>query len=188
MTWLILGLILWWAVHLLPVAASSMRQGLTNKIGLGPSKGLAAVLIILSVVLMVVGYQAAAPTIVWTPPDFMWHINNLLMVIAVIVFIAGSFPSVIRQRIRHPQLTGTKIWALAHLLVNGDVPSIVLFVGILAWAVVSLIFSNRRDGPRGTPPRTTMVGTVLNLGVGILVAGAVMMAHLHLGGISPFPG
>ena len=188
MTLLILGLVLWWAVHLFKVVAPDARRRFADKIGAGPSKGLAAVLIIGSVVLMVIGYKAAPPNVVWTPPDFLWHVNNLLMVIAVIVFIAGSFPGVIRQRIRHPQLTGTKIWAIAHLLVNGDLPSIILFTGLLAWAVVTLIFSNRRDGPRTSRPEATGMGTILNIAAGLLVAGAVMMAHLHLGGVSPFPG
>ena len=46
---------------------------------------------------------------------------------------------------RHPQLTAVKIWAVAHLLVNGDLASLVLFGGLLAWAVVEVIVINRSE-------------------------------------------
>ncbi len=64
------------------------------------------------------------------------HLNNLLMVIAVFVFGMSATTGRLRGKMRHPQLTAVKIWAVAHLLVNGDLASIILFGGMLAWAVV----------------------------------------------------
>lgn len=188
MTLLILGLFLWWVLHLAPVFSTGLQKRLAGKIGQGPSKGVTALAILGSVVLMTIGYQNVDSDVLWVAPGFLWHINNLLMVIAILLFIAGSFPSHIRRVIRHPQLIGTKVWALAHLLVNGDVASIVLFGGLLAWAVVAMIGTNRRDGPRGLKPEATMVGSIIHVAVAAVVTVVVILLHIHLGGVSPFMG
>ena len=142
MTLLILGLALWWVTHLLPILAPGLRKSLGEKAGNGPAKALIALGVLVSLILMVTGYQQAEFVNLWFPPAFMVHINNLLMLIAVFLFIAGNIPSPVRRKVRHPQLAGTKAWALAHLLVNGDLASVVLFGGILAWAVVALSGAN----------------------------------------------
>lgn len=188
MTLLILGLVLWWVLHLAPVFSTGLQQRLSGAIGTGPSKGVTALSILGSVALMTIGYQSADTDVLWVAPGFLWHLNNLLMIIAILFFIAGSFPSHIRRAIRHPQLIGTKVWALAHLLVNGDVASVVLFGGILAWAVIAMIGSNRRDGPRGPKPEATMVGLGLHVGVTAVLTVVVIMLHIHVGGVSPVLG
>jgi uncharacterized membrane protein len=72
-------------------------------------------------------------------------INNLLVLIAFYLFAASGARTWLGQKMRHPQLTGVKTWALAHLLVNGDLPSFILFGGLLAWAVVEVILINRQN-------------------------------------------
>jgi uncharacterized membrane protein len=184
---LILGLLLWWATHLEKILAPGQRAAAVARIGEGPWKGLIALLTLLAIVLMVIGYRNAAYVPIWTPPAWLWHVNNLLMVLAVLVFIAGSFASPVRRRIRHPQLTGVKIWTVAHLLVNGHLAAVVLFGGLLAWAVVAVIGTNRRDGPRGTLPEATTAGLVAHIGVTIVVFAVVGWLHGYVGAW-PFPG
>ncbi|MEL6996787.1 MAG: NnrU family protein [Pseudomonadota bacterium] len=187
MTLLILGLILWFATHLLAIKAPAARAGLTNAVGELPSKGIMAVLTLASVVLMVKGYQGADYIELWLAPPFLTHLNNLLMLVAIFVFIAGNMPSVIRNKIRHPQLAAAKIWALAHLLVNGDVASVILFGGILAWAVIALIGTNKRDGKPPLEKKATMLG----LGIHAVVAlvAYVVVGYIHMwAGIWPFGG
>ena len=184
---LILGLLLWWATHLVKVLAPGQRAAAVSRLGEGAWKGLIALLTLGALALMIIGYQRAALIPVWTPPPWLWHVNNLLMALAVFVFIAGSFASPVRRRIRHPQLTGVKIWTVAHLLVNGDLASIVLFGGLLAWAVVAVIGTNRRDGPRGPLPEATSTGLVAHIGVSVIVFAAVVWLHGLLGPW-PLPG
>lgn len=187
MTMLVLGLLLWSVAHLFPVVSPRQRAGLTGKLGIGLSKGAMAIVIVASVVLMVIGYQRADYIDVWTPPVFLWHVNNVLMLLAVFIYVAGGMKSIVRRVIRHPQLTGTKVWALAHLLVNGDLASIVLFGGLLAWAVVTVIFTNRRDGPRGVKPDATGLGLVIHVAAAAVITGAIMAVHTYAG-VRPFPG
>jgi len=188
MTLLILGLVLWWATHLFKILAPGPRAALDARIGAGPAKGAIALGSLAAIALMVIGYQRADFVNLWFPPAFMIHINNLLMLIAVFVFIAKDFRSGVRLRVRHPQLSGVKIWAFAHLLVNGDLASVVLFGGLLAWAVVAMIGSNRRDGPDWVRPApATAKGWAFHVIATVVVFAIIAMLHLWAG-LSPLPG
>ena len=186
MMMLILGLVLWFATHLFPIWAPAQRAAMTQSMGMA-SKGVMAVLTLIAVALMVMGYQDAPYVGIWTPPAFLTHLNNLLMLVAVLLFIAGNVPSVIRNKVRHPQLAAAKTWSLAHLLVNGDLASILLFGGILAWAVLALIGSNKRDGKPPLDKPSSAIGLVIHLVVAVVVFGVIAYVH-QWAGIWPFPG
>lgn len=188
MTLLIIGLLAWFGLHLFPLVAPGTRAGLLAKIGVA-YKGAFALATVGAVALMTIGYQQAPYVDVWTPPAFLTHLNNLLMVLAVLIFIAGSFKqSPVLRFTRHPQLNGLKTWAVAHLFVNGDLASILLFGGLLVWGVVAMIATNKRDGkpPRDLAP--TMAGLVVHLVATIVVTIAVIAAHWYLGEVWPLPG
>ncbi|MEO1495011.1 MAG: NnrU family protein [Pseudomonadota bacterium] len=185
---LIVGLATWFVVHLFPIFALGPRGALKAKFGLGYTIAY-ALISVGTIVLIVQGYGAAPFIEVWSPPTFLIHVNNLLMVIAVLFFIGGTFKSspVLRWT-RHPQLNGVKTWAIAHLLVNGDLASILLFGGFLVWGVVAMIGSNKRDGKPVRELTSTAMGLVLHLAATAVVTIAVMMAHWYLGAVWPFAG
>ncbi len=176
MTVLMVGVALWWGAHLFKRLAPARRAGLGEK-----GKGLVTLVLLASVVLMVIGYRAAEFVPVWEPPGFLVHVNNLLMVLAFYLYAASGMKTGITRMIRHPQLTGFKAWAVAHLLVNGDLASIILFGGLLAWAVVAVIVINRAEPawvrPAPAPAKKeamAVVGTVV-------VVVIVMLVHNWLG-------
>ena len=142
---------------------------------------------IATVALMVIGYQQAPFVEIWNPPPFLTHLNNLLMVIAVFFFISGRLPSVIRNKVRHGQFTAVNIWAVAHLLVNGDLASIILFGGLLAWAVVALIGTNKRDGKPPLDHPATTQGLVVHIALTLIVTSVVIWLH-SMAGVWPMPG
>jgi uncharacterized membrane protein len=184
MTLLILGVLLWWAAHLTKRLAPSFRASLTDRMGEG-SKGLFAVLILLSVVLMTLGYQRYTGTFYWGRNAALVGINNLLMVLAVYLYAASGLRTRITGIIRHPQLTGFKAWAVAHLLVNGDTASFILFGGLLAWAVVEVIVINRQT-ERPAPPDSYPMANEIKAIVGTIVVFAVISGvHIWLG-YNPF--
>ena len=139
-----------------------------------------------SLILIIVGYRAAAFIPVWSPPAFLTGINNLAMVLALWVYGssaakgAKAWPA---YKTRHPQLLAIKIWAAAHLLVNGDLASIVLFGGMLAWAVGSVILINKAE-PAWTPPAQRP--TYIKLAVITLVMLIVISAIHYALGVNPF--
>lgn len=176
MTVLILGVALWWAAHLFKRIAPAQRANLGEA-----GKGLVAVALLLSVVLMVLGYRGAEQIDIWYPPAFLTHVNNSLMILAFYFYAASGLKTGITRKIRHPQLTGFKTWAVAHLLVNGDLASIILFGGLLGWAVVSVIVINRAQ-PEWTRPEPAPAARELMAVIGAIVAtGLVMMVHNWLG-------
>lgn len=187
MVLLIVGLLFWWQTHLMKTALAGLRGQVAERAGEGGTKLLMTGLTLVSVALMVVGYQQAAYVNIWFPPAWTVHLTNLLMLLAFIVFFAGGLPSILRTWIRHPQLTGLKMWAVGHLLVNGDMASVVLFGGLLAWAVVALILINKRDGKGPKPTEWTVLGTAANVGIGVAAFGIVAWVHNYLG-VWPFPG
>lgn len=177
---LILGLALWWGGHLFKRVAPARRAAMGDK-----GKGLVAAVLLVSVVLMVLGYRSADAVQIWTPPAFLTHLNNLLMLLAFYLYAASASKVWIATKIRHPQLAAVKTWAVAHLLVNGDSASILLFGGLLAWAVVSVIVINRSE-PAWVPPRQApMKKEITTPIIAVAVMGAVMGIHLWLG-VPPF--
>jgi uncharacterized membrane protein len=184
MTLLILGLILWTGAHYFKRLAPDARAGLGM-----PGKGLVAVVLIGSVVLMVMGYRSADFIPVWQPPSFMVHVNNTLMLLAFWIYGSGAakgakvWPG---YRMRHPQLIGFKIWALAHLLVNGDLASILLFGGLLGWAVGSVILINKAE-PEWTPSEAAgRAGYIRHAIITLVIFAVVVGIHIWLG-VWPFP-
>ena len=141
MTLLIIGLLLFSAVHLLPSAIPDARKQIVAKVGFNPYRGLVSLAIIASLVLIVFGWTA-----VYAAPLQAGPIISGLVFIAFVLFVASQSRTNIRRFVRHPQMTATILWSVAHLLVNGDSRSLALFGGLGAWAIVEIILCNRRDG------------------------------------------
>ncbi|AZL58598.1 hypothetical protein EI545_06970 [Tabrizicola piscis] len=176
MALIVLGLALWWGAHLFKRLAPARRAAMGDA-----GKGVVTVGILAGVVLMVIGYRGNEAPDLWYPPDFLKHVNNLLMLFAFYLYAASGMKTRITGIIRHPQLTAVKTWAVAHLLVNGDLASVVLFGGILAWAVVEVIVINRAE-PRPPAPAPAPMGKEIGALVGaVVVMGLVGLVHGWLG-------
>lgn len=177
MTLLILGVVLWWAAHFFKRIAPGARAGMGDA-----GKGLVTVLLIVSIGLMYWGYgQAAGGPVWWGRSSALVGINNLLMVLAVYFYAVSGSKTWLARKVRHPQLTGFKLWAVAHLLVNGDLRSFVLFGGLLAWAVVSVIVINRAQPEWVRPAPRPVAKEFVAIGATIVVTLVVMLIHNWLG-------
>ena len=180
---LIFGILLWAAVHLSVALAPDERRALIARLGEGPYKGLFSLALVAALVLIVLGWRATPPTSLWLPPPGMRHATMLLVPIAVILFISARAPTDIKRIIRHPQLTGVKLWAVAHLLSNGETRSIILFGGLLAWAVLEVIFINRRDGARVKPAPVGAAKTAVSAAIGLIISAVLLFAHPWFAGV-----
>lgn len=177
------GVLLWAFSHLL----KRFTPGLRAKMGENSGKMIVAVMSIVAIYLMVKGYGSAERIDLWYPPTFMTHINNTLMLIAVFLLNLGYSRGVLRTKMRHPMLASVKVWALAHLLVNGDLASVILFGGLLAWAVIDMIKINRQTPPWVRPAAGPVINDVIYGVISLLVFGVISYIHLWLG-VSPFGG
>lgn len=167
---LILGVALWWGAHLFKRLAPARRAAMGDR-----GKGLVAAALILSVLLMVAGYRMAdIGTVWWGPSAAMNGINNLLVLIAIFLFASSGMKNRIGTQMRHPQLTGFALWALAHLLPNGDLPSFVLFGGLLLWALVEMAVINRSQPGWTPPPHRTVIRKEVSAAIASVVVFLVV--------------
>ncbi|SLN50400.1 NnrU family protein [Ruegeria meonggei] len=177
---LILGVALWWAAHLFKRLMPAQRAAMGNG-----GKGVVTLLLVAAILLMIFGYRMTDTIFVWAPPTFMVHINNLLVLIAIYMMSPAGQKGRLLNKMRHPMLGGMKLWAFAHLLVNGDLASIVLFGGLLAWAVVEVIVINRSE-PDWTPGEPGTYGKdAIFFVASIVLLGIIGYIH-GLVGPSPF--
>jgi len=182
MGWLILGVLVWSGSHYFKRLLPGVR-GLLGNAG----KGLVAVLNIGAIVLMVVGYKAADVVVLWDFGAGAVHANNALMLVAVALFGSGNSKSRLRGKLRHPMLAGMLVWAVAHLLVNGDLASLVLFGGLGLWALGAVALINRAE-PEYTPwPDGTQAGDIRLVLISIGVFVVIVAVHWLIGP-SPFGG
>lgn len=152
---MLLGLVVVLGIHSVP-SLPDLRGRLIARLGEGPYKGLFALAALAGLLLTAYGYglwRAQGPALVWDPPAFLRHLTLGLMLIASIAAVAAYVPSHIRAWLKHPLLAAVKTWAFAHLLVNGDIASMVLFGSVLAWAVYDRISLKRRGGPLPVAPQ-----------------------------------
>ncbi len=154
MVMMLLGLALFVGVHVV-ASLRGLRGDLIARVGEAGYRGFFSLVAISSVLLTGYGYalwRASGPALVWDPPMGMRHLTLLLMLLACICIAAAFIPSHIRTRLKQPLLVGVKIWAVAHLLANGDIASIVLFTTILLWAGYQRASMKRRGMPLPAAP------------------------------------
>ncbi|MDG2230423.1 NnrU family protein [Rhodobacteraceae bacterium nBUS_22] len=172
---LIFGIALWIAAHVFKRFAPERRAAMGEK-----GKGPVAIGILAGLILMIIGYRSADFIAIWTPPAFLTHVNNLLMVLAVVLFAMSTTKGRMSGQMRHPMLTSVKTWAVAHLLVNGDLASIILFGSMFGWALWSVIKINRAE--EWTPPDFTGAGRDWQfLSTAVIAFGVIVLAHWGLG-------
>jgi len=147
---LILGVALWAGAHWFKRIAPEARAGLGDR-----GKGIVAVALLISILLMIFGYKMADGAFFWGRHPATVGINNLLMVVAIYMMSPAPKKGRLLAGMRHPMLMGFALWAASHILVNGDVPSLILFGGLLAWALISMALINRAEpewAPRAPGP------------------------------------
>lgn len=176
---LVAGLIVFLGGHAF-VTMRERRAALIAQIGEVPYKGLFSVVSAIGLALIVYGfarYRAEEWINVWFPPLWTRHLAAALVLPAVICIAAAYIPGHIKRVLKHPMLVGVKLWALAHLIANGDLGSIILFGSVLAWAVFDRISLKRRTDPGGPVMRNqgwpadlvaVVVGAIAYVALGLL--------------------
>jgi uncharacterized membrane protein len=171
---MIIGLAIFLGAHTL-VALRPQRAAVIARVGEGPYKGLFALASLIGILLIGYGfarYRAAGYIDIWVPPHWIRHVTEALVWPAIIFVVAAYVPSNIKRVLQHPMLAGVKLWALAHLLANGDLGSIILFGSILAWAVYDRIAVKQR-GEAAAPVAAAASGGYRNDFI-VVVAGTLL--------------
>lgn len=195
MTLLLCGLFVFIATHAIRIVAEPLRQALLMRWGEKAYKSFYSVLSLLGFGMILMGYAQARMEswVIWTPPPFLRHINWLLMLLSLILLVAAYIPhNHLKMKLKHPMVLSVKVWALAHLLVNGQMHQCVLFASLLVWAVLSFKAARQRDAlaaetlgaPEIKPAHILSTAITLLLGTA-LWAALLWYFHAQWFGVSP---
>lgn len=179
---LLIGVMLWSATHFIPSLAPGLRSGLQSRLGAGPYKGLFSLSLLLAIGLIVWGWRSASVEQVYQPPQLLYPWALGLMLVAWYFMAAASLHSRLKQVIRHPQLCGLVLWAIAHLLLNGDSRSLVLFVGLGLWASIQIQLINRREASWNKPVLPPWSADIKALLISIVVFMLLIFLHPYIAG------
>jgi len=174
---MIVGLILFLGVHLVSTQRGTRARLIAN-LGEGGYKAAYSLVSLAGLVAIVWGfatYRTDGMIVLYEPPRALKHLALGLMLLSLISLSAAYIRGRIYTALKHPMLVAVKIWALAHLLANGDLGSLILFGSFLAWAVFDRITLKRRSDAGGPPiPVGGWMNDVIAIAVGII-------AYLALG-------
>ena len=182
---LILGLVIFLGLHSVRIVAPEWRNARVAAMGEGPWKGVYSLISIVGFVILIWGYGIARGEAYdfYAPPAWLALVASLLMAVALICLMVSQLPSgKLKPLLKHPMLVSVKIWAFAHLLVNADAASFLLFGSFLVWAVVDRISVKRRGGalPAEGPVTYDLLAVVSGLGLWALL---LWVAHEWLFGV-----
>jgi uncharacterized membrane protein len=180
MTLLIVGILILIGIHFVP-AFPEIKDDLIARLGVAGYRVLFSVVSTLGLIVLIYGFAHAPYLPLWTPPAWTRHIAMLLMLPVFPLLLAAYLSGEIKARLRHPMLAAIKFWALAHLIANGDIASIILFGSFLAFAVVDRIALKRR--PRAEPSVAPDAATARRNDIIAIVGGlafyVVFLVWLH---------
>lgn len=193
MSLLVVSLILFLGLHLIRAVAPQVRTSAIAAMGENTWKLAYSLVSIATLVLVVYAFgQARQETgILYVPPVWMAHLSSLLMLVALICLVASLMPpGHIAAKTKHPMVLSVKIWALAHLMANGETSSVLLFASFLAWGVELRISLKRRER-RGELVRKPFVSArydVFSVVIGLVIFVLfIWRLHLWLIGVQPLP-
>lgn len=190
MVLMLLGLALFLGTHVFTTLRGA-RAAAIAALGAIPYRLIYSVLSIAGVLMAAYGYgdwRAAGPAQIWDPPVGLRHLALLLMLLASLCLGAYLVPSRLRARLKHPMLIAVKLWALAHLLANGDAATMTLAVLVLAYAVYDRISLKRRGVALPVAPKG-WTGDIVAVGVGlVLYAALAFWFHPYVVGVPVMPG
>ncbi|MEX0645293.1 MAG: NnrU family protein [Parvularculaceae bacterium] len=182
----VLGLIIFFVPHLATAFARGARGKVVKALGAGPYKGTYSLVSAIGLGLIIWGWGRADATVLFVAPALALHVVYLLTLLALIALASAYLPKGrIAAALKHPMLAGVKLWALAHLIVNGDVRSLILFGSFLAYGVLDRIAVKLRNAP--TPTAGPVVNDLYAVGVGAAVWAAIyFVLHPYIAGV-PIP-
>jgi len=186
MTLLIVGLVLFFAPHVMPMFPTQ-RAGLLSSQGEARYKGLFSAASGVGLVLIIVGYAYGDRGAQWfAPSPAAKAVAPFAMIVVFILLAASNSPSHIRAAIKHPMLIAVLIWSVVHLLANGDARGTILFGTFAVYALVDLLSVLQRGAVKAFTPR--LRADVISVVAGSAIALLVMTFHRFLFGppVVPF--
>lgn len=163
------------------ISSTGLRPALTARLGIGAYLGLYSVLAIAAFAWLVSAYSRADYVELWPPATWLAWLALLLMPIPCLLLVAGlttANPSLVGNALarktveppegivritRHPTMWAFGLWAIIHLIANGDLASLILFGMIAALALVGAVLIDARYRDRLTDAWPSFAGQTSNI-------------------------
>ena len=172
---MILGLAIFFAIHLLPTF-STLRNALFAKLGEKPYKGIYALISFVGLYFIVTGKGDAEYIDMWEPATWSYVVTNACMLLALYCLVAMHMQSNLKRFTAHPMLWGITFWSCGHLFTNGDRASIVLFGSFLVYSLIAMVSANLR----GARPKGKKIPIRFDAMIAVIsTVGYVVLANLH---------
>ncbi len=153
MTVLVIAALVWIGIHI-GIAGTGVRDAIAARTGEAAFRVLFSLLSIATIVFLVGAWSTAATAPLWYAPIWLRWVLVAVMLVAFVLFVAsvsGSNPTMIggetamtqsprgMQRItRHPMLWSFALWAVVHIVGNGDTAAVVFFGAFLVTALAGM--------------------------------------------------
>lgn len=182
MVFLLFGITLFVAIHLLPTF-SRQRKLLIDRLGYLPYLALFSAISLIAFLLIIYGYSQSDRTPLWQALAFGRSLALAVMPFVFILITAAYLKTYMRVKLRHPMLIGTAIWAIAHLTAADNIASIILFGSFLFYALADMIMAKPRQTliPSGTP---SVIHDLIAVALGLIVYASILYGHEILFGVT----
>ncbi|CAN5535414.1 NnrU family protein [soil metagenome] len=149
MTLILIGAVIFAGIHLIVMLSPATRQSFEARFGEGPWKGIFSLISAVGLILMIWGLIQARrgdewADLLYVPADWTRHAAMLLVLIGFILVGASHGKGYFKLWVKQPMSVGIGLWALAHLLTNGERPAVLFFGAFLLIAVLDIILSTMR--------------------------------------------
>lgn len=182
------GVLLFTGTHLFMGLAPGKVSAARLNWGEGATKGLITVFTLAGMALIVLGWRASGSAWVYTMPSGVRGFASVLLILAIYLLVVSSRPSAVKRLVRHPQLSGVLLWSIAHLLLNGDSRSMILFGGLALWSILEILVINHRDGSREPAPAASIGAELVTVAIAAVVLAILVGAHPWLAGVPAVAG
>lgn len=183
------ALIIFFALHAIPFSTSA-RTKIIELTGDTTYKLLFSLISLLAIALGVWAWDDFPTIYFYEPAVFLKQLHLLIMFFAVYLWIAAEVPNNIKRVVKHPMLMGVNLWAFGHLLANGDLRSMLLFLSFLLYAIIAIILSNYRADQGAESSKYQAAPLRYDAGVlaaSILTYGVIVYFHDNLFGVAVLP-
>ena len=181
MTWLIIGLILFFGAHVQKRMLTSLRSKLIGIIGENAQKGIVALTSSVGLVLIIMGYNLSDTIYLYDLGAWGLFLNNVAMMFSVSFLGLGHSKSRFRRYVRHPMLISVICWSVSHLLANGDLKAVILFSGFAVWALMEIFLINRAAINFKSFMEGSLKGDIKFFIITIIAYLGLSLIHLQLG-------
>ena len=183
MNLLILGIIIFFSIHLVPI--SPLKNILINRLGENKYKGLYSLIALVGLLIIIYGFGHADFYHVWDPLPYSREIALVLMPISMVLLAAANVQTNIKRFIKHPMLVAILVWSFVHLIGNGDLRSIILFASFGVYALIDIIFSKKVLTTNNTT-NYTLAKDIIVIIIGLLIYAVIVYFHQYIAGVVIF--